>query len=59
MGQKAWSFRLCFLLGKGGKKSFPNPKSSEDSRLVYVGATRARDLLILVHTPKPKPMSTL
>ena len=50
---------LLMKLGKGGKKSFPNPKSSEDSRLVYVGATRARDLFILVHIPKPKPMLTL
>ena len=50
---------LLMKLGKGGKKSFPNPKSSEDSRLVYVGATRARDLLILVHIPQPKPMRTL
>ena len=50
---------LLMKLGKGSEKSFPNPKSSEDSRLVYVGATRARDLLILVHTTKPKPMRTL
>ena len=50
---------LLMKLGKGSEESFPNPKSSEDSRLVYVGATRARDLLILVHTTKPKPMRTL
>jgi DNA helicase-2/ATP-dependent DNA helicase PcrA len=50
---------LLMKLGKGSEKSFPNPKSLEDSRLVYVGATRARDLLILVHIPKPKPMRTL
>ena len=49
---------LLMKLGKGGEKSFPNPKSSEDSRLVYVGATRARDLLILVHTTN-KPIRTL
>lgn len=41
---------LLMKLGKGGEGSFPNPKNPEDSRLVYVGATRSRDLLILVHT---------
>ncbi len=49
---------LLMKLGKGGKKSFPNPNSSEDSRLVYVGATRVRDLLIVVHIEK-KPKKTL
>lgn len=49
---------LLMKLGKGSEKSFPNHKSSEDSRLVYVGTTRARDLLILVHTTK-KPIRTL
>ena len=50
---------LLMKLGKGSERSFPNPKNTEDSRLVYVGATRARDLLILVHTTKPKPNNTL
>lgn len=57
---KGLEFPVVFLmkLGKGSKKSFPNPKSSEDSRLVYVGATRARDLLIVTHIEK-KPRKTL
>lgn len=41
---------LLMKLGKGGPKSFPNPDAPEDSRLTYVGATRARDFLILVRT---------
>jgi len=41
---------LLMKLGKGGPKSFPNPRDPEDNRLAYVGATRARDLLILVRT---------
>lgn len=49
---------LLMKLGKGGLRSFPNPDENEDSRLAYVGATRARDLLILVHT-KNKPHETL
>lgn len=49
---------LLMKLGKGSQKSFPNPKDPEDSRLAYVGATRARDLLVLVHTQQ-KPTKTL
>lgn len=49
---------LMMKLGKGGSKSFPNPKDPEECRLVYVGATRARDILILVHTAE-KPNETL
>ena len=49
---------LLMKLGKGSQKSFPNPKDSEECRLAYVGATRARDLLILVHTIE-KPDATL
>jgi ATP-dependent exoDNAse (exonuclease V) beta subunit len=49
---------LLMKLGKGSEKSFPNPKRSEDSRLVYVGATRASDLLIAIHIEK-KPRKTL
>ncbi len=49
---------LLMKLGKGGPQSFPNPANKEDSRLAYVGATRARDLLILVHTTV-KPRKTL
>ena len=41
---------LLMKLGKGSKKSFPNPEDPEENRLVYVGATRARDLLVLVRT---------
>lgn len=37
-------------------KKFPNPEDPEDSRLVYVGATRARDLLILIHITDKKPI---
>lgn len=53
---KGLEFPVVLLLKLG--KSFPNPKDPEDSRLAYVGATRARDLLILVHTDK-KPHNTL
>jgi len=49
---------LLMKLGKGGPRSFPNPNNQEDSRLSYVGVTRARDLLILVHTTS-KPNKTL
>jgi superfamily I DNA/RNA helicase/CRISPR/Cas system-associated exonuclease Cas4 (RecB family) len=49
---------LLMKLGKGSPRSFPNPKDSEECRLAYVGATRARDLLILVHTVE-KPHETL
>lgn len=49
---------LLMKLGKGSPRSFPNPKDSEECRLAYVGATRARDLLILVHTVE-KPNETL
>ncbi|MFZ0456559.1 MAG: ATP-dependent DNA helicase [Ignavibacteriaceae bacterium] len=45
---------ILMKLGKGSPKSFPDPKDAEECRLAYVGATRARDLLILVHiTTKP------
>lgn len=53
-----FSVVLLMKLGNGGPGSFPNPKDPEDNRLVYVGATRARDLLILVHGAK-KPHNTL
>lgn len=49
---------MLMKLGKGSPRSFPNPRDQEDSRLVYVGATRARDGLILVHT-MDKPKKTL
>ncbi len=49
---------LLMKLGKGGPRSFPNPINKEDSRLVYVGVTRAKDLCVLVHTNK-KPVDTL
>jgi CRISPR/Cas system-associated exonuclease Cas4 (RecB family) len=49
---------LLMKLGKGSLRSFPNPKDSEECRLTYVGATRVRDLLILVHTVE-KPHETL
>ncbi len=49
---------LLMKFGKGSRRSFPNPEKPEESRLVYVGATRARDLLILVHTTD-KPNETL
>ncbi len=50
---------ILMKLTKGGSRwSFPNPKDEEHSRLVYVGATRARDLLILVHGKK-EPTDTL
>ncbi len=49
---------LLMKLGKGGSRSFPNPKVPEECRLAYVGATRARDILILVHTVQ-KPKDTL
>ena len=39
-------------------KKFPKPKAREDARVAYVGATRARDALILVHA-KPAPEGTL
>lgn len=41
---------ILMKLGKGGPRSFPNRNEPEDSRLAYVGATRARDVLILVRT---------
>jgi superfamily I DNA/RNA helicase len=41
---------LLMKFGKGSARSFPNPENQEDSRLAYVGATRAQDLLILIHT---------
>jgi superfamily I DNA/RNA helicase/CRISPR/Cas system-associated exonuclease Cas4 (RecB family) len=49
---------LLMKLGKGSPRSFPNPKNAEECRLAYVGTTRARDLLILVHTVE-KPHETL
>lgn len=49
---------LLMKLGKGGPRSFPKPKELEDCRLAYVGATRAKDGLILVHTVD-KPNETL
>jgi len=49
---------LLMKLGKGGPKSFPNPEEPEDCRIAYVGATRAKDVLILVHTIN-KPNETL
>ena len=49
---------LLMKLRRGGSRSFPDPRNKEDSRLAYVGATRARDLLILIHT-KNKPRKTL
>ncbi len=49
---------LLMKLGKGNPRSFPSPKDAEECRLAYVGTTRARDLLILVHTVK-KPNETL
>ncbi len=49
---------LLMKLSKEGPRSFPNPINNEESRLVYVGVTRARDLCVLVHTNK-KPRDTL
>lgn len=49
---------LLMKLGKGGPRSFPNPRNVEEARLVYVGATRAKDVLVLVHTSN-KPHETL
>lgn len=53
-----FSVVLLMKLGKGGPRSFPNPRDPEDCRLAYVGATRSRDILILVHTVD-KPIDTL
>ncbi len=57
---KGLEFPIVLLtkLGKGSQRSFPNPKDPEESRLTYVGTTRARDLLVLVHTVE-KPHETL
>lgn len=49
---------LLMKLGKGSPRSFPNPIDAEECRLAYVGATRARHLLVLVHTVE-KPNDTL
>ncbi len=49
---------LLMKLSEGNSFSFPHPEKEEDSRLVYVGATRARDLLILVHADK-RPKTVL
>lgn len=54
---KGLEFPVVLLMTIG--KSFPNDSDKEASRLVYVGATRARDLLIIVHTDKPKPEKIL
>ena len=44
---KGLEFPIVLMMKLG--KSFPRRQSEEDARLAYVGATRARDLLILVH----------
>lgn len=49
---------LLMKIRKGGRRSFPNLEDPEDCRLAYVGVTRARDILILVHTQN-KPNETL
>lgn len=43
-------FVILMQIGKGGPRSFPDPNNLEDSRLVYVGTTRAMRLLTLVHS---------
>lgn len=51
---KGLEFPVVLLMTLG--KRFPSPENSENSRLLYVGATRARDLLILVHITDKKPI---
>jgi len=48
---KGLEFPVVFLMKLG--KKFPQHDSEEEARLAYVGATRARDLLFLVHTIQP------
>jgi DNA helicase II / ATP-dependent DNA helicase PcrA len=43
---------LLMRLSNDGQFSFPSSSDNESYRLVYVGATRARDCLILGHTIK-------
>jgi len=53
---KGLEFPIVLMMKLGGSKaSFPRRGADEDARLAYVGATRARDVLILVHTSdRPK-----
>ncbi|MCE5251619.1 ATP-dependent helicase [bacterium] len=53
---KGLEFPIVILMKFG--KAFPNPVDTEDYRLAYVGATRARDILIIVHTIQ-KPIEIL
>ncbi|MGQ0792963.1 MAG: ATP-dependent DNA helicase [Deltaproteobacteria bacterium] len=53
---KGLEFPIVLLMKLG--KSFPNLKDSESCRLAYVGGTRAKDILILIHTEE-KPTQTL
>jgi superfamily I DNA/RNA helicase len=54
---KGLEFPVVILM-KLSDRRFPNREDQEDSRLVYVGATRARDVLIATHI-KDKPKQTL
>lgn len=53
---KGLEFPVVLLMKLG--KSFPSRESDEEARLAYVGATRAKDVLVLVHTTK-KPKEIL
>jgi superfamily I DNA/RNA helicase/CRISPR/Cas system-associated exonuclease Cas4 (RecB family) len=53
---KGLEFPIVVMMTLG--KRFPKPKEREDARVAYVGATRARDALVLVHA-KPTPEGTL
>ena len=54
---KGLEFPVVVMMTLG--KKFPKPNEREDARVVYVGATRARDALVLVHAAKPAPERTL
>jgi superfamily I DNA/RNA helicase len=45
-------------LREGERSPFPDPGNPEDAQLLYVAATRARDLLVLAHSSS-KPHRTL
>lgn len=53
---KGLEFPVVVMMTLG--RRFPKPKESEDARVAYVAATRARDALVLVHA-KPAPKDTL
>ncbi len=53
---KGLEFPVVLLMTLGQK--FPNPADPEDFRLIYVGATRARDVLVLIHITDKKPIKS-